>query len=1243
MGIIRFAIENPVKVTVGVLLLVLFGLLSISYIPVQLTPNVDRPIVTVTTWWEGASPQEIEREITERQEEKLKGANNLLEMTSSSIEGQSEIVLEFHVGVDKDAALRDVSDKLRQVSGYPDDVDEPTIKAADAALDAPIAWLIFFAAQGENPSTMSDFVEDEVKPILERAEGVAEVNVYGGREREIQIRIDAASMAARKISLRDVENALRLQNKNISAGTITSGKRDTTWRTIGQYETIDQILDTVVAYYQDVPVYVRDIASVHNTFKKQRSFVRSIGENVLALPVRRETGSNVIEVMTNLKTQIKKVNDEILSPLNRELLLTQVYDETVYIHSAIDLVKKNLVIGGILAVIVLILFLRSPSATGIVALCIPISVVGSFLVVTVLGRTLNVIMLAGMAFAVGMVVDNSIVVLENIYRHQQLGKSRWQAALDGAVEVWGAVLASTLTTLAVFLPVVTIQEEAGQLFRDIAIAICAAVGLSLIVAMTVIPTVSARMLRAGKSQATDQSHHRIANGLAKLIYQINSRWISRLVICVVLVASSLLGSYLLRAPADYLPAGNRNLVFGVLITPPGYSLDEFRRMGEIIEEDISPYWDTRLAHKNTPEGQAQAQELKNTLDERWQSKVAQRYESMLTDAEKHLAEVRAKHHNRKSGYFEKESRAFAQLREAEDALATAQQQLAQHQKPPTMIGTTLSTLQAASPSQNDNLAPAPEVQRFHKALNDAQNQLEKLKKQYSASGSAEFKKGADAFQELNNAEASVSQTRETLRSYKVSPPAVENFFYVSFLGQCFMGATSRDDEVVRPVVNLLSEAGQRIPGTYAFFSQASLFNLGGAGNSIELQIRGADLNQVVDITQALSMNIMQYFGFAQPNPGNYDLGRPEVQIIPDRIRAAEVGLNVRDVGQIVETCVDGAFVPGGFRQRGDEIDIAILVKGLKGANPEKIAQVPIATPLGGVIPLGSVVDIIRTTAPQQINHIEELPAITLNINPPENMPLEQATSILQDKIIRPMREEGRIPNDIFTVTAGNAAKLDQTRSAMFGEWSGKNWESVVRLVTSRGFLALLITFLLMAALFESFSYPFVIMFSVIPATVGGFAGLNIVHAISAADPLVPTQNLDVLTMLGFVILVGVVVNNAILLVHQALNNMRDHRMAPQEAISESVRTRVRPIFMTAMTSVCGMLPLVFMPGPGRELYRGLGSVVVGGLLVSTIFTLVLVPALFSIFVDLQQKVFGATPGACRPLEETLHGPTGSVS
>jgi HAE1 family hydrophobic/amphiphilic exporter-1 len=1078
MDIIRFTINNPVKVAVGVLLMCLFGVLALFQLPIQLTPNVDEPRVTVTTLWPGKSAREVEREIIERQEEKLKGVPNLRKMTSTAREGQAEVELEFFVGVDKDVALRDTDEKLNQVSNYPPQVERPTIVAADAALATPIAWLIFRAQDGRDVSTMRDFVWDHVKPILERVDGLASVDVFGGREREVQVLIDAARLAARGLTLRDLEQALSGENANVSAGTMATGKRDFIYRTVGEYETVDQIENTVIAYRDGGPVYVRDVGRAIKTHEKRTGFVRSRGEPVLGMPARRETGANVISVMAGLREQIDKVNKEILHPRGLGLELTQVYDETVYINSSIDLVRDNLIYGGMLAAIVLLLFLRNFRATGVVAVSIPISVIGTFLAVTMLGRNLNVVMLAGMAFAVGMVVDNAVVVLENIYRHRQMGKSSFQAAQDGATEVWGAVLASTLTTMAVFIPVIFIEEEAGQLFRDIAIAISAGVFLSMVVSVLVIPTLSARVLGGAKSALKEHKGGRMSRAVADLVSLAGRHWYVKLPVIALFVLGSLFGSYYLKPPTDYLPSGNRNLVFGFLITEPGLSPDEFETMAHDIEAYLRPYWEAELG---SPEAEA--------------------------------------------------------LPPVELPLGGA----------------------AAGP------------------------------------GAA---------------------------TVKVKPAPIENFFFVNFNNTCFMGATSKDPLNVKPLQAVLTNAAyasKRTVGSFAVFFQTGLFGGVRSGNTIDLEVRGPDLDEVNEAAGKLFVACMEAgLGMPQPEPNNFNLLRPEIRAIPDRARAADIGMTVRDIGFVVEAAVDGAYV-GGFRDEGDEIDMVVKLENPDQSPVQNVRAVPVYARSGAIVPLESVVNFAEVGAPQQINHIEEMPGVTLRIRLPGGVALESAMTTLENDIIGRMREAGQIDSSIFTSLAGNADKLVQTRAAMFGRWTGWNAQSILALVQSRGFLALLITYLLMAALFESFVHPISIMLTVPLAAVGGFAGLKLVYWMSLQDPVQPIQQLDVVTMLGFVILLGIVVNNAILIVHQSLNNLT-YGMTPEQAIHESIHTRLRPIFMTALTTVFGQLPLALMPGAGSELYRGLAAVMVGGLLVATVFTLILIPLVFSTLLHVRMAV-----------------------
>ncbi len=1134
MNIIRFAIENPVKVTSGVILLLLFGLLSFFAIPVQLTPDVDQPRITVTTRWSGASPQEIENEIIDRQEQKLKSVSGLKKMTSSSKRGEGVVTLEFNVGVDKDAALQDTIEKINQVGSYPEEVDRPETKAADAALDSPIAWLMF-RADVDDISSMRDFVDDNVRPLLERVDGVAAVDIYGGREREVRVNVDASKMVSRGVSFRELESALRTQNENRTAGTISQSKREYTYRTIGEFRSVEEVANTVIKYNSGGPIYVGDIAEIEMTNQKQYSFVRSVGEDVLALPVRRESGANVMSTMAALKEQIAYVNDTVLAPRKENMRVTMSYDETEYIESSINLVISNIFFGGLLATVVLLIFLRSTSATLIVAMTIPISVIGAFLMVTVLGRNLNVIMLAGMAFAVGMVVDNAVVVLENIYRHREAGLSQRDAALKGTGEVWGAILASTLTTVAVFLPVIFIEEEAGELFADIAIAISTAVALSLIISVTVIPTTAARILRASNAKRPGLDEKNVTGigvAVAGFVEKINRRVSTRLAVVAGLTAIAIFGSRALCPQGTYLPNGNRNLVFGVLLCPPGYSLDEFRQIGGKVEGDIRPYW---TAEKDSQEA-------------------------------------------------------------------------------------------AALPDIEMRLGDGPKA-----------------------------------------------------RSMTIHPPPIENFFFVSFDGGAFMGCSSKEPEVVKPLANVLTTATDRIPGIMAFFQQSSLFGdaLSG-GNVIELELRCDNEANLMQAAKGLFVKIMQAQMRAQPKPTTFDLGRPEYQARIDRVKAADVGLNVSDVGFALEACVNGAYV-GNYRDKGDEIDLVIKVADTEGLALQEISSIPVYTPTGDVIPLSSVVNFELAFEPQEITHSESMKSIGFSISPPQGVPLEAAMNLVQNEMIKPMRDEGIMQPDVIASMEGNADKLVQTRRALVGSYQGlftspslfgmnptttllivaiiliiagaivgslrskaamlmlpmlllaglilvtfaMNPQLALELLQSRGILAAVVTYLLMAALFESFAYPLVIMLSVPLATVGGFAGLAIVHRVTANDPVSPIQELDVLTMLGFIILIGIVVNNAILIVHQSLNNMREG-MEPQAAISHSVGTRVRPIFMTALTSIGGMLPLVIMPGSGSELYRGLGSVLVGGLLVATVFTLIVIPAMFSLFVEFRAMLRPST-------------------
>ena len=611
MNVIRSAIRYPVTSTVGVLFIVLFGVVSLIRLPIQLTPDVTKEEITVSTRWNGASSHEIEREIIEEQEEQLKGVEGLERMFSESSFGSGKIVLRFPAGSDTDASLLLVSNRLNQVKEYPEETDEPVLSSADSAGSA-IGWFIFQALEN-NPvpiDRMYDYAEDVIKARFERVPGVAASNVYGGREREIQVLVDPAKLASRSLTWMALARALDQENRDYSAGDFDEGKRSYVVRTVGEYKNPGDIESVIIARRNGAPVYVRDVASVKLDYKDPTNVVRQSGRSCIAINVVRQSGANVLEIMEGLREAVRELNEGRLNP--RGFKLYQVYDETDYIYSSLSLVQQNLLVGSMLAIMVLYLFLRTGSTTLVIGLAIPISIMGTFIALWLLDRNLNVISLAGMTFAAGMLVDNSIVVLENIYRHRETGKSLIQASYDGTAEVWGAVLASTLTTIAVFIPIVFIEQQSGQLFRDIAIAISAGVGLSLLVSITVIPSLAARILTTRKREhevndnqkivdaecdelvfSTDgmaPRSYRLADRMSALVSNICANRTRRLITIIGIIGLSCGLAWTLVPQAEYLPTGNRNLVIGILLPPPGYNMETFVKMGHTIEAVLRPYW-----------------------------------------------------------------------------------------------------------------------------------------------------------------------------------------------------------------------------------------------------------------------------------------------------------------------------------------------------------------------------------------------------------------------------------------------------------------------------------------------------------------------------------------------------------------------------------------------------------------------------------------------------------------------------
>jgi HAE1 family hydrophobic/amphiphilic exporter-1 len=1032
MDIVQFSIKKPVTVVVGVIFVVLFGLIGLYQLPYQLSPDVTEPEISVTTVWTGATPYEIEREIIEEQEKVLKGIPGLMEMESSSFNARGTVTLRFKIGTNVDDALLRVSNKLNEVTSYPENVDKPVINATGAAT-SPVIWMIIKPAD-DNPrpvSTYRTYFENEVRQYIERVEGVADLFVAGGTMKELHVTVQPEKLAAYGLTIRDVINVLENENINVSAGTMGVGRRDYRIRTVAEFRNPEDINNIVIRSTGQRRITVSDIARVGFGYEKLAISMIHNAEAGIAIGVKPEPGTNILDMTNSVEETVKWLNANKLN--SERIYLDWVYDQRPYINGAIGLVKRNILIGGMLAILVLLIFLRSIFSTVIAASAIPISVIGTFIIMNGMDRNLNVVSLAGIAFAVGMLVDNAIVVLENIDRHRKTGKSSFASAYDGALEVRGAIIASTLTTVAVFLPVLFIEEEAGQLFRDIAIAVTSAVSLSLFVSISVIPMFSEKLLGLSRSGAAvkDTVFTRFGNGaintLMALVSMATRSWISRVITVGGLTALSLSSVILLLPKTEYLPQGNRNLVISILIPPPGLSYEEKKEIGEGIFQFTEPYM--------------------------------------------------GKDHN--------------------------------------------------------------------------------------------------------------------------SRPGIKNMFYVASDQFNLFGAISMHEQRAGELIPLFMETIQQIPGMFGISMQAGIFQTRiGRGRTIEVDISADDLNRAVQIGGMMYGIISKEIPGSQIRPvPSLELLFPEVRLTPKRDLLKASGMSSGDLGVALDVLMDGRKI-GEFKQEGEKkIDLVLKASEEEISSPEDLYRSMITTERGKVIPVSSLAELERTSGITEIRHLERKRTITLQVTPPETVALQEAMEIIDSRVIDIMSEQNMLEGaDVDQ--SGVADKLTETREAL-------QWNFL---------LAAVIAYLLMSALFGNFIYPLIIMFTVPLAGAGGFMGLALVNLLSSRP-----QPFDILTMLGFVILIGVVVNNAILIVHQALNNVRYHGMDFTEAVLESTKTRLRPIYMSASTSIFGMLPLVVAPGPGSELYRGLGSVILGWLALSTVFTVFVIPSLLMFFIKMEKR------------------------
>jgi multidrug efflux pump subunit AcrB len=1009
MRLTQFCLKNPPAIAAASLVVLLFGALALLKLPIQLLPDTTRPQLWINVGWREAAPAEVEEVLIEPVEQAMRGLPGLVQMRSQSSRGGGGVGLTFEVGTNMTRVMLDVVSRLNALPPLPPEADEPQVFGGDNWQGANAASMLVRPLPGNETTDMGatyqKLMEEVVEPRLARVPGVSRVNLEGGRPREVQIRFDAHRLAALGITPQQIASTV-ISARDASAGFVSLGRRQFTVRFAGR-EPVDDLGGLIVGWSGDRPLALREVADVRVGHVDAQWFSFRNGAPGYYLTVQRASHSNTVELIEGVKEAIAELN---AGPLAAEKLVMDLsWDASIYVRRAIAFVQESLLIGIVLAVAGLWYFLRGPRALLVIALSIPLSLFFAVITLQLLGRTLNVISLAGLAFSTGIVIDAALIAQGNILRFLQEGRSAVDATVEGAREVMPALLASMLTSIAIFLPVLFMQGLEGQLFKDLAITMSVSHVASLLVALTVIPAANRWALAAGIP--ADQHRH-WWSGMAAVAMAATARPGARLAWIAALVGGSVLFTWALAPKVDYLPVAQTDNVWGNFRLPPGGNIDTARaEFAPRVIERLQPYLEGR------------------------------------------------------------------------------------------------------------------------------------------------------------------------------KEPAIKYYNFSAWIGGGggVVVAYAADPRKTQDVVNLLrNEILADLPDVRAFASQGSLLNVDGNNSrEIQLHLQGSDLTGLMKAARVAMDEVPRAIpgAFPQAFP-SLELNQPELLLIPDEWRISRAGLDRGAVAAALRAFTGGLWA-GEYFDGNERLDI--IVKGNAWNTEQELAALPLATPGAGVQTVGELARIRQTVGPSQLLRVGGRRTVSVNFEPPETMSLDEAIGLLREKVEPPVR--AALPADAQLAYAGSANELHAALKAM-----GQNFA-----------LALLILFALMAALFRSAWDSFLVMLVLPVSTAGGIAALRVIGLFSF-------QALDLLTMIGFIILLGLVVNAAILLVDQT--RARERAGVPRrEAVRQALETRARPIVLSTVTAVLGMAPLIFMPGLGAEIYRGLAAVVAGGMVVGTAFTWFLMPSL----------------------------------
>ncbi len=1017
MNIIKTFVKRPVTTTMVILIFMAFGILSFTNLQIDMMPNMDIPMAVVSTSYSGAGPEEIETLITEPLESVLGTVPGIKNITSSSSNGSSLVMLEFVDGTDIDQAALDMREKVDLIKGMlPEDASDPMVLKIDVN-QLSGSTIIGIKSTNGNLTELQNVVDTKIVSRYERQAGVASVSATGGTENEIQVTLNPDALRGYGISETTVMQMIYAENANTPTGTVQQGNQELSLRVKGQYESISDITSIPLYTSTGQTITVGDVATVEEVPAERSAYSYIDGQPAITLTISKQSTANTVAVSDALKKETARIQAEY-----PDLEIVSVYDPADYINASISSVGSTALIGGILAVIVLFIFLKDVRTTLIVAVAMPISIVMTFSLMYFAGMTINIMSLGGLTLGVGMLVDNSIVVIESIYRKLEAGEDRFHAAIDGASEVATSVIASTLTTIVVFLPITFAGGLTAQIFNQLSFTISFSLISSLFASLTFVPMASALFLITEEEKLNtgivyrvlskfNDGFDRFADGYKNLLEKALSH--RKVVTLIVIAFLVLTGISITRIGAVFMPTSDQGMITVTLDMPAG----------TVIEDVIEKTTEVNEIITSIPEINSSTVTIGNN-------------------------------------------------------------------------GDAMSTM--------------------------------------TSSGSASFWIDLKPKEERERSADEISNDL--------------NAQFANLTG-CEVTAIS---------------------------SQAAMGSYGGTGVTVE--IKGEDLATLEQIAYDFQGMFSTIDGVTKVETSIQET-TPQANIVIDRQKAAGYGIQATQVASLINTQVNGT-TPTTLKANGTELDIRISADVDAFTYIDDIKNILIPTSFGTAVPLYEIADFTITYPPASIARVNQERYVTVTAS------TDGTTASEISKEFDKQMASYILPANYSWSYSGSQEQMTDAFSSL-----------MLALV-----MAVLLVYMVMAAEFESFMYPFIVLLSIPIAISGGIFGLSVV-----GEPI------SITSFLGMIMLSGLVINSAIIIIDYTNMFVRDHGKTPREALLISGPVRLRPIVMSVMTTVLGLIPMAISKAEGAEMMSGLAVFVIFGLLFSTLVTLFFIPVVYLAF------------------------------